>query len=175
MKKHKQEETTLFLYRYTMTITKVLEKITEEKSIETVTGAINDPDLFTKTLKTNQRLWRGISKLFSQQWNDDLKKQFKDKVLEPSKVVKRNNYIKDMFLTIQQEEWFWKQELWDWFAMKILRQSKLSNGMIAVNVWIPYKEDYKIKFKHTCLFVLSEAELVMLLKEYDTLERDFVR
>lgn len=150
---------------------KVLEKITLEKAVETIQWAVENPDNWVKTLKDNQWLWRHISKLFANKGNDDLKKEFTDKIINPSKVIKENNHLMYICEEIDTLQTVAYQEIWSQATIKIIKQTRIDRNKTAIVFWIPYKEDrMPIKFRNTSIYWVTDKVLAELVKKYDIFE-----
>lgn len=156
-----------------MNITKVLEKVKIEDSISIMKEAIQNPDKRVATLKDNQWLWRHIAKVYSQKWNDDVKKSFYDSILHPTKILKSNNDFNRIVSEIETQQVVIFQDMWDQYYIKILKQTQLVTWKTAIVLWIAYKEEQRwpIKYKHTLLYFVDQDTLKQLIKKYDMIDK----
>lgn len=157
-------------------IPKLLESVSIDQAIEITKEAIANPDRRYKTLKDNQWLGWFIAKLYATQWYDDLKKEFKEKIIDPWNIIKKNKKLSYILNEIKTTEELALSEMgWGWY-MKIINQYHLSSWSVAIILWIAYKEEtrWPIKYKHTLLYVVDEDILKEIVKNYDVLEKSFM-
>lgn len=150
-----------------MQLTKLLENIAIDDAVSIAKEAIEKPDHWVKTLKDNQQLWWFISKLYATAGNEDIKQQFNDKVIHPSRFLKEQLEVVRIMKEIDETQLVAEQEWWN-STIKIIKTVEITKDKTMVVLGIPYKEDkWPIKYKYTLIYWVNDRIVKELVKKYD--------
>ena len=155
---------------------KMLERLSLEDSVKAIEEAVTDPQTWAINIKKNQLLGLYIMKLFSKKWNDELKVKFKDVLVKPFQQTKEKNQLQRIIQEVDLWQDTVSQEMWVQSYMKIVNQRLLMDWKIVVVFGVPYREEYKwkIKYKNTLCYTITESMMKELVKKYDILDKSFV-